>query len=452
MTDYGNYTTYHFDDVDEMSDYESTGGPPPPPPPEEYKARTIGAPNVDLEKNNNNANKNGNGADQLNTTALTHDAEDDLEDGDYEGYEADDIEEDGSVEIPPTKVVEDMMRREQEAQTNKRGSKVIFMSVVLCILISLAVVLGAGFGTGTFDTSSASAAQEGDIPVGGDTTNTPPGSAQGDERPNTVTDTVGSTTRGQAMREFLADISMVESDDVFADLSSPESLALQWLVLEDPLQLDADNEADQFQITQRYALVALWYNSDFTWANETGWLTGDECEWHGISCFALANNVAASKQGENATSSTTSSENLKNVVVELNLEGNNVQGFIPQDLALLEFLTTLNLADNVMEGSIPTTLTKMISLQELLLDRNLFSQDLSSYDFSPLASLQLLDLSYNTFSGTLPTSLWSMVNLNMLVLDSNAFSGSLSADIAKLTNLGTFYIPLLVIAVVVAAS
>jgi len=466
MADYGNYTTYHFDDVDEMSDYESTGAPPPPPPEDEY-----GMPNAkkavdEVPKDLENAGDvNHSEYDTLNQTMATS--------PDYD----DEAAEDGSVEIPPTKVVEDMMRREQEAETDKGGNKVVFLSVILCILLSLAIVLGAGFGTGTFGSSTTTDTQAQANSITGESDEYQPNVAPGDEpeeiqeegdfqpveRPDNTPpvdadgggnvgggDTVGGTGsvggdndvdadavntppidetgRGQDMRDYLSSSSLA-GPEAFADLSSPESLALQWLVLEDPLKLDPSKAEDQLQITQRYALVSLWYNSDFTWANETNWLQGQECDWYGISCISL---VTPSDAGSDVSKSGGGMQ----VVTRINLEGNNVQGTIPPDLALLTFVTSLNLADNVIEGAIPASLVQMVSLEELLLDRNLMVGDISAYDFGPLAgSLQLLDLSSNGFTGNLPFSLWELTALELLILDNNGFTGPLSVDIGNLTQL-----------------
>jgi hypothetical protein len=428
MADYGNYTTYHFDDVDEMSDYESTGAPPPPPPEDDYAglkaSRAIDGVPKDLEADSE--------YDKLNNTLGTSpDAYDD--DG-----------EDGSVEIPPTKVVEDMMRREQEAQTEKGGKKILCMAALLCLLLSMAIILAAGFGTGAFDTSSTETQTNAvtvdgytpaDVPV--DTTTTSDQDtlddeeANVDERPNEEPADSTSSSRGQAMKDYLSTVA-INGADSFTDLASPESLALQWLILEDPLQLDATKEEDQFQITQRYALVTLWYNSDYTWANETNWLQGQECTWHGIYCTSLTADFPSGNSSSISKSTGTGGE----VVSGINLEGNNVQGNIPADLGLLSFVTSLNLADNVMEGTLPDSLTQMTVLEELYLDRNMLTQDLSTYDFSPLATtLTLLDISSNLFSGSLPTSLWKLFKLELLVIDNNKFTGALSDDISLLTEL-----------------
>lgn len=465
MADYGNYTTYHFDDVDEMSDYESTGAPPPPPPEDEY-GFSIKRPVHEVSKDLENAGDVVDSEyDALNHTMATS--------PDYD----DEAAEDGSVEIPPTKVVEDMMRREQEAETDKGGNKVVFLSVTVCVLLSLIIILSAGFGTGTFGGTSRDTQAQADS-ITGEPDDYQPNVIQGDgpaetqeaggfeqvERPGKTPpddidgDTVGreesvgetgtvggedgvygnagvvdngpsdGTSRGQDMRAYLSSASLA-GPETFADLSSPESLALQWLVLEDPLKLDAAKAEDQFQITQRYALVSLWYNSDFTWANETNWLQGEECDWYGISCISL---VAPSE----AASDVSRSGGGMQVVTRINLEGNNVQGNIPPDLALLTFVTSLNLADNVIEGTIPASLVQMNSLEELLLDRNLLVGDISGYNFGPLSGgLQLLDLSSNGFTGNLPPSLWELTTLEFLVLDNNDFAGPLSAKIGNLTQL-----------------
>ena len=408
--DYGDYTTYRFDDIDEMSDYESTGGPPPPPPEDDYEAQ------LNPESTyNNTATATTNLVDEVpkDDLNLTRNTEDE------------DAEE-NSVEIPPTKVVEDMMRKERRA-AEKGPQKKLFLGGVACLLISLAVILGAGFGTGTFSVGKstnnrANAAVYEPNPIPGDPTeedgsNNSGTTGEGDARPEGPADITGSAL-GMAMREYLSGVSL-KGADAFSDLSSPESLALQWLVLEDPLQLDPETEDQQFQINQRYALMSLWFNSDYTWANETNWMDQDECSWYGITCMALD-----------------AGETQVQVISRINLEGNNVQGNIPPDLALLEFLTSINLADNILEGALPDTLTGLISLEELLLDRNLFTMDLSTFDFSAFTNMVWLDLAQNNFYGNLPDSLYQMTSIEMLILDNNQLTGSISENIANLQNLG----------------
>lgn len=441
--DYGNYTTYHFDDVDEMSDYESTAPPPPPPPPLPSHG---GSKNNDEEEGDIENLHNDNEIPAID--GVPKDLKDNSDDKDKEQYDddgygygyggllnrtrttEDDDAEDNSVEIPPTQVVEDMMRKERQAATGKRTSRTLMMAGVACLLVSLAAILGAGFGTGAFDMSSSGSSESASAsaaegyepnPIPGDPIEEGGSSGGGGEvRPEEPSE-VSDSARGLAMREYLSGVSEGGANS-FADLSSPESLALQWLVLEDPLQLDASEETHHFRIVQRYALMTLWYNSDFTWANETNWMNDDECSWYGVGCMGLN---AGAQDGTETT-----------VVTTLDLQGNNVQGNIPADLALLEFLTSLNLADNVMEGALPSSLSKLVSLQELYLDRNLFGMDLSTFDFAPLTQLALLDLAANQFFGGIPDSIWQLTNIELLVLDNNQLTGSISGEIANLSNMG----------------
>jgi len=434
--DYGNYTTYHFDDVDEMSDYESTGAPPPPPPPPETNGKNddgVDGVHQDLE-----AATQKDGLNETTLTAQSNDYEDEYGDdergegGDYQGYRNDNDDDgldgdDGSVEIPPTKVVQKMMLREQNQATETKSgngtSTRVFGMIAICLLLAMVVILGVGFGTGTFggDKNSSNSSSEESANNESETTSDP----EATRPPVDGSDLIAESERGQEMRNFLSGISFGGADS-FADTSSPESLALQWLVLEDPLQLDPTDAAQQFQLTQRYALATLWFNSDFTWAEETNWLNEDECTWLGITC------TDSTETAGNSTANTAS-----RAVTIINLEGNNVQGNIPQDLALLNSIVTLNLSDNIMEGEIPASLTSITTLEELMLDRNLLAMDMSNFDWSGLVNIQLLDVSSNKFSGTLPDSLWTLTTLEVLVLDNNAFTGELSGNVSQLTQLST---------------
>jgi len=101
---------------------------------------------------------------------------------------------------------------------------------------------------------------------------------------------------------------------------SPEELAVEWLVEEEFLNLD-----NTFRVTQRYALATLYFStSGDSWTKNFKWLKPvSEGEWHGITCVA----------GRSA-------------VERIILDGNNLSGFIPADVELLEFLTVLSVKNN----------------------------------------------------------------------------------------------------------
>lgn len=134
--------------------------------------------------------------------------------------------------------------------------------------------------------------------------------------------------------------------------ATPEQLALRWLIDEDPLELNVDNEADQKRIIQRYALLTFWYSTNGqAWSENDKWLeTEDECTWFGITC------------------------NQNSVVIQIGSEeesfaGNNLVGHLPADLALLEFTRSLSAANNPeLTGPIPPSVGALRELTSVWLN------------------------------------------------------------------------------------
>jgi len=303
-----------------------------------------------------------------------------------------------NVEIPRTKVVK-RMEAEERYELWKERKWGVATCICCCLLILIAVVLGAGFGTGAFQKEE---------------TTTEPSSSNGDKIPPEDVD----PGRGAAVTDYLASVN-TNGEAAFEDDKSAESLAMSWLASE-PLQLDPTVEADQFRLQQRYALLTLYYGSNFQWKDETLWVTGaDECQWFGVTCEEryLGNTIGN-----------------QNVVVSIELSGNSIQGPLPADVALLTSVTVLTLSNNELGGEIPASIGTMSNLEELNLDRNEFQQNLSDFDFSGMTSLRVLVLSNNQFSGTLTTSIFLAETLEILSLDSNSFTGGIDG-ISNLSNL-----------------
>jgi len=446
-------------------------------------------------------------------------------------------EDNNSVEIPPTKVVQNYASKELDAVSNgggggssgddddgssydkkKRSAGIkcgnnVYIGIVLCLTLSIAIILGVGFGTGSFLTSSESsddkqqssssmAANNAEVsgiagnddsitvvvkPKGTNTNNKgnqdtlsaidigdgtilqypsdPIPSSNVNEIgigdgsilnypsiPSTPDDGVATTTATipkqeqpqtqpqtpvtavstpaieeieqivaspqeielqnyvAKMKEFLSLIA-TNKGRTFDDPNAPESLAQQFLSLEDPLRLDPANRDQQWRIQQRYALMTLWYQSGPTWTVRDSWLLdSDECKWHGIGCNSL---------GE---------------VEYISLESNNMYGRIPDDLALLATLTSINLADNFLQGSIPSSLEMLTQLQEIYLDRNFLTGLLSAFNFTPLTQLTILDVSSNDLRGPIPETIYDLQALQYLILDNNQLDGRMSNSVAKLSN------------------
>ncbi len=201
----------------------------------------------------------------------------------------------------------------------------------------------------------------------------------------------------------------------FNDPVSPESQALAWMQYEDTLFLDPNDPDKQDRIGQRFALLTLWFQSEYDWFGQNNWLSGNECSWEGVNC------VRDPRLGNG-------------VVRKLSLAQYNLQGNLSPNLHLLKNLTSLDLSRNQIRGEIPKTFSSMSSLEELYLHDNFLSQGIS-LDFSRMSNLVDVNLSNNRFEGIIPTSLYKVSSIGRIQLDNNIFSGIISDDIGDLNNL-----------------
>jgi hypothetical protein len=120
------------------------------------------------------------------------------------------------------------------------------------------------------------------------------------------------------------------------------NLALQWLIRNDPLQLVPDSDAHKFRLTQRYALLTLWFqpttpNPNNAWLVDTDWLGANECQWYGLDCADTAVTVVI-------------------------LDDNNVRGTLSSDLGLLTHLETFSVTNHGLVGTVPAALGRWSNL------------------------------------------------------------------------------------------
>eukprot|EP00957_Ditylum_brightwellii_P020225 1525798-Ditylum_brightwellii.AAC.1 len=77
------------------------------------------------------------------------------------------------------------------------------------------------------------------------------------------------TTRAALITD---EITKISGQSALNDPTSPQSFALEWLIENDPLQI---NPCDVPTINQRYALAVLFYATNGNdWINNAGWLSG----------------------------------------------------------------------------------------------------------------------------------------------------------------------------------
>mmetsp|Transcript_8194 Transcript_8194/g.11716 ORF Transcript_8194/g.11716 Transcript_8194/m.11716 type:complete len:474 (+) Transcript_8194:126-1547(+) len=204
-------------------------------------------------------------------------------------------------------------------------------------------------------------------------------------------------------------------------LGSAHSRALDWIVHHDGAVICPDN-ADR--VVQRYVMGVLYYGLDgWDWNNcraeeDEGvcdyvrFMSDEhECSWYGVSC----------------------DEN--DVVTEIKLISNNLEGVLPDELYRLTSLKKILLEGNNILGPITSSIGALTSLEAIDLDNNIMSGNLPA-ELYALDKLQVIDLNNNTFYGELSQEISSLTNLQVLMLEDNEFSGTVPASsLAQLENL-----------------
>ena len=391
---------YHDEYNDEESSVD-TAPPPPPPPPEEIavgnsKTRS----QVEDEKYHQQLNLFKNMADFSLTTSR---------DGSHDGT----LEEENDVEIPPPKNIN---RMGGSSWWNRHRKPIMYGSIAACLLLVIVIIMSVGFGTGAFQ--------------GGDDGSGSRGTPSQPTNPNATPE---DQERSLRLREYLMSVG-ARGTAMFNDPISPESQALDWMSYEDPAKLDPIDFDNHLRIDQRFALLSLWFQSEFEWFDQSNWLTEDECTWVGVTCVPVTPKLRRTLKENDDSRHLQEGDQL---VSSLSLRQNNIQGKLPRDLSLLKYLKTLNLSSNQMSGPIPAALSSFQYLEELYLDNNALSGELN-IDFSGMTGLLVVDVSSNQISGSIPPSLWTVTQIQKILLDNNQFTATISDDVGDLVNLVTF--------------
>ena len=121
-------------------------------------------------------------------------------------------------------------------------------------------------------------------------------------RQEAMTVCVCPTETEKRLSRLRATLASVTADDsVFDDPSSYQSMALEWLAMEDPLQLDVSHTPNR-TIQERYVVVLLYFATNGPWwsSRGIGFLTNTSvCDWHapsgmtGILCLRTGREVTS---------------------------------------------------------------------------------------------------------------------------------------------------------------
>lgn len=137
------------------------------------------------------------------------------------------------------------------------------------------------------------------------------------------------------------------------------------------------------------------------------------CNWTGVSC---------NEDGER--------------VVELDLSGLGLAGFLHMQIGNLSFLTSLQLQNNQLTGSIPIQIGNLFRLKVLNMSFNYIRGDLP-FNISGMTQLEILDLTSNRITSQIPQELSQLTKLKVLNLGQNHLYGTIPPSFGNLTSLVT---------------
>ena len=184
-------------------------------------------------------------------------------------------------------------------------------------------------------------------------------------------------------------------------------------------------------IRDRDALIALYESTDGeNWDSERNeesgrWLippatevafTAEDLDaWYGVSI----DSIDAMGMGRVST---------------VELPGNNLRGFLPDELGNLEKLRQLRLYDNTLTSEVPASLGQLADLEKLLLHETGLSGRIPP-SLGNLKRLTHLHLHKNNLEGPLPDALGMLPEARQIWLYGNGLSGSIPPELGRLANL-----------------
>ncbi|XP_057745547.1 probable LRR receptor-like serine/threonine-protein kinase At3g47570 isoform X2 [Arachis stenosperma] len=159
------------------------------------------------------------------------------------------------------------------------------------------------------------------------------------------------------------------------------------------------------------------------------------CNWHGITCSKREQRVLElNLEGYQLQGFMSPHIGNLSSLQTLNLQNNNFYGKIPPELGHLSRLRLLFLANNSLAGEIPTNLTSCLELRRIYLQGNNLSGKIPM-EIGSLKELQWLWLAKNHLSGKIPYSIWNLSSLVVLSLSYNNLEGKIPQNIGNLKHL-----------------
>ncbi|XP_020236204.1 probable LRR receptor-like serine/threonine-protein kinase At3g47570 isoform X2 [Cajanus cajan] len=167
------------------------------------------------------------------------------------------------------------------------------------------------------------------------------------------------------------------------------------------------------------------------------WNTSNHfCNWHGITCNTMLQRVIElNLDGYNLKGFISPHIGNLSYMRNFSLADNNIYGKIPQELGRLSHLQQLNLRNNSLAGNIPTNLTGCTELKTLNLRQNNLVGKIPIEIGSLFRKLQVLTVAKNQLRGRIPSCIGNLSSLTFLSIGGNNLEGDIPQETCRLKTL-----------------
>ena len=229
----------------------------------------------------------------------------------------------------------------------------------------------------------------------------------------------------------------------FEDMTTPQRQAVEFVATTSiARQLQRSHQSIQDwtshpllrEVMQLYALRVLWYSTKgLNWVDRTNWESVDSepCDYAGVTCepYEVAPTVGRPDLNVSLKSgSALMTPSTIQVVKNITLESNGLDGTVPTEMALLRELEAIVLTNNVLQGSLPETIGHLGSLRTIRLGKNKLQNQVPAR-WAALRHLEELDVHENELRGAFPWSAWPA--LRILALNHNSMSGTIPPTVGE---------------------
>ncbi|MEM9837079.1 MAG: right-handed parallel beta-helix repeat-containing protein, partial [Bacteroidota bacterium] len=144
------------------------------------------------------------------------------------------------------------------------------------------------------------------------------------------------------------------------------------------------------------------------------------CDWYGVTCTD-GRVTSIDLDGNNSGSIFSNG-------------GNNLNGFLPNEIGQLDALEGLFLSNNTISGTIPNTINGLVAIRTIALEQSSLTGGIP-IEFYDLTTIENIYISAPSFGGILNERISQLINLQNLYINLSQLNGQIPQSIGDLTNL-----------------